>query len=129
MEIAKLCAAAIIAAVLNLIIRRTLPEFAPLVSIASCLVLAYIAISSLVPTVEYLFDFSNSVSPEYSGYFTVMLKALGIFLAVQTAADICRDMGEAATAQKLELAGKAELLILALPLIKELTSIGLSLAG
>ena len=46
-------------------------------------------------------------------------------LAVQFSAELCRDAGESAIASKLELVGKAEIIILALPLVREL----LGLAG
>lgn len=49
-----------------------------------------------------------------------LFKALGVALAVEVCADACRDAGESSLASKLELVGKAELILLAIPLVREL---------
>ena len=39
---------------------------------------------------------------------------------MQFSAELCRDAGESAIASKLELVGKAEIILLCLPLLREL---------
>ncbi len=55
-----------------------------------------------------------------SPYVTLLMKAIGVGYVVSISADICRDLGAAETAKKIELCGRAELLVLALPPLTEL---------
>lgn len=57
---------------------------------------------------------------DFAAYGQLMLKALGIGLTVKFTADTCRDMGEETLAGGLELAGKLEILLLCLPLCREM---------
>ena len=66
---------------------------------------------------------NESLSP----YTTLLLKALGVGYVVKIGSDVCRDLGAQDTAEKLELCGKAELLLMAMPLISELISLALTL--
>ncbi len=72
-----------------------------------------------------IFDFASelAVGTGFEEYLSVLLKALGITLAVQLTSELCRDMGASSLASNLELVGRVELLLLALPLIKELAGI------
>ena len=67
-----------------------------------------------------LFDNFNVAIAAESGigaYFGIMLKAVAISLCCKAGAEICRDCGENSLASKLELAGKAGILLLSLPLL------------
>lgn len=64
---------------------------------------------------------------ELDDSFTVPLKALGIAYLTYISAEICRDSGEDGIASKVELAGKIEMLSLALPLVKNVFLLGLDL--
>ena len=52
-----------------------------------------------------------------SGIVLIMMKAVGIAYLAQTAAELCRDMGENSLAVNAEIAGRIMLLTIALPLI------------
>ena len=62
-----------------------------------------------------------------SAHITAVLKAAGICLLTQLAADTCRDAGEAALAGKAELTGRLLLLLLAVPLFEELLGLVVTL--
>jgi stage III sporulation protein AD len=51
-------------------------------------------------------------------YLTIVFKSVGICYITQIACDCCRDSGENALASQLELAGKAALLLTALPMFE-----------
>ena len=61
-----------------------------------------------------------SVNTQISKYFPVLTKALGVALMVQITSDICKDSGEGSIAQRVETVGKAEIIILCIPLIKDI---------
>lgn len=58
---------------------------------------------------------------------TLMLKALCVGYLIQIGGDTCRDLGAESIAAKLELCGRAELLLLALPTLTELLTVAFSL--
>ena len=54
-------------------------------------------------------------------YYSVMLKAMGIVLVTQIAAQICSDMGVLNIAERVELCGRVAMLGIAIPLFINLT--------
>lgn len=60
-------------------------------------------------------------------YIAVIFKCLGICFTAQLGCDCCKDCGENALASQLELAGKAALIITALPLFRATVEIVRSL--
>ena len=72
----------------------------------------------LIPLIERLRALSEGYA--LAAYGEVMLKALGIALLAQIVSDLCRDGGESTVASIVEMAGKAVILLLALPLVESL---------
>ncbi len=63
-----------------------------------------------------------------SPYLTLLMKAIGVGYVVNIAADICRDLGAAGVADKIEMCGRAELLVLAIPPLTELLKLACDMA-
>ena len=61
----------------------------------------------------------------------ILLRSLGLAFATELCAGICRDSGETALAAWVETAGRLEILVLALPLVRAVadTVAGLLSAG
>ena len=57
------------------------------------------------------------------GVFSSVLKVIGVGYLVEFAGDICSDAGVASISQKILLAGKILILIMCLPIIKNLLNI------
>ncbi|MBQ8551557.1 MAG: hypothetical protein IJ428_01950 [Clostridia bacterium] len=121
----KYCGVALCTLAAVLILRGQKSEFAGYVSLAASVILLGAAITTFLPIFEYIKGIVSGTS--FGSYLETLAKALGITLAVQLAAEICRDSGEAALASKLELIGKAEVLLLCLPLISELIKLAAEL--
>ena len=64
---------------------------------------------------------------EWQRWLTPVLRSLGIAVVAGCAADVCRDLGQDSVASGVELAGKAEIMLVCLPLITELLSVVRSL--
>lgn len=113
-----MCAFAVTASVLAVYFKQVRSEFAvPLVLVCS-LVLLKTTLSMIFVNFEFIktvFEMSSM-----NKYTSVLLKTIGVSLTVQTASDICKDAGENAIASKVELFGKAEILIISIPLIKKI---------
>ena len=69
----------------------------------------------------------EKLSLEKEGVF--LLKAVGVGYVSQIGGDVCRDLGAESVAAKIELCGRAELLLLSLPLFAELLELSYSLVG
>ncbi len=121
MTVIKLCGIAVIGVCAALIMRAAKSELAMPVGVITGIIILASAISSMYPIVAFAEELSRENS--YSLYFSTVLKALGIGIAAQTAADICRDSGEGAVASKLELAAKVGILLLGLPVVREILSL------
>ncbi len=65
----------------------------------------------------------------FSESFALSLKALSLGLLASFTADLCRDLGEAGLGERLELCAKAEIVVLALPMLSRLFSICSELIG
>lgn len=122
MDIFSLAGAAIICAVLCVIVRQYRPEAALGVSIAGGVFLLGAAAIMISPCVQALKELSARAGLEES-FAAVLLKALAVCCITQLAADICRDAGESALAAKLEIAGRAAVAVISLPVFMSLADI------
>ena len=120
MNIYSLCGFGLCAVSIAVILKQMGSSFHPMVAAAAgTVMLAYIAIQ-IIPVLEYVKTLSYQSG--MSAYFTVAVKALGIALVCQLASEICRDCGESSVGGRIELAGKAAIIIISLPVLKNLVS-------
>ena len=103
-----------------LLIRQFRPELAPPLNLCITLFLTLSAIASIIPLVSYLQELELG---KFELYLPYLMKSMGISLLSTTAADLCRDSGESAVATKQELLGKCEIVLLSIPLLKELLTL------
>jgi len=127
-DIFALAAVAVIAAILSLTIKRYSPEVSVAVSLGGSILIMVVVFSTLSP-------FLSEIDRLYRGtgmngeYGKILLKCLGICLISQIASDTCRDANETALASKIEIAGRASVLIAALPMFSQLINIAIKLIG
>lgn len=110
----------IVFVMLLIVIRTVKGELAIPLSLCISVLLTGLSLAICAPIIDYL---NSLVEHSSKNYLTVLLKSVGISLVVSTASDICRDCGENAVAAKVELLGKCEILLLSLPLLKEITTL------
>ena len=114
----KIFAIALICVAVGAVIRIVRGEMAFAVRMAGILlVFGMITVSaeSLLRELSAAFDMGS-----FSEYVEVILKSLGVAVLTHVASAICRDCGEAGLAGAVEFAGKAEILLLSLPMIERL---------
>ncbi len=117
----RLCGAALCALAAALILRGAKSEFAGMVTLAAAVLFLTAAVERLAPVLRTLAVFAGETG--FAPYLDTLTRALGITLTVQFSSELCRDAGEGALASKLELIGKAEILVLCLPLLEELVTL------
>lgn len=125
----KLFGGAILCVLVILILKKESPDSAVTLRMIAGVLLAIACISALKPIIEYVNELSESIGAgeEISSAVSVLLKALGVALLTHVCATVCRDSGEGSIAYYVELGGKIEIMILSLPLIKEIVDLALGL--
>lgn len=109
-------------ALLAVVLRAWRPELALCLSLAAgalVLILLLGQVAPLLTAIKRLVD-AGGLPEEH---LAVVLKAAGICLLTQLAADTCRDAGESALAGKAELVGRVLLLLLAVPLFEDILAL------
>ncbi len=109
------------------ILRRERPEFAVLVSLAAGAVLFLLILPQLAQAIR-LIDELAALSQVHVLYIDVVLRIIGIAYLAEFAAQVSRDAGEGAPAQKVELGGKILILVLAVPIVGALVHLVLGVA-
>lgn len=117
MSFISVCGLVLAVMLFLLLIRRFCPELAPPLNLCLTLFLTLSAIAAMIPLITYLQELNLG---NFDVYLPYLMKSMGISLLSTTAADLCRDCGESSIASKLELIGKCEIVILSIPLLKEL---------
>lgn len=118
MNLIALSAAAVAAAMLVQTLRSASPESAFGLRVAASVGLVAAVMHALLPVWTEL---EQMMRRSASGTWIVLLmKSMGVCLTTQFAADCCRDAGENALAGRVEFAGRVAVLVLAMPLVREL---------
>lgn len=127
MDLMKIAALVVCAAVCALVLRRLRPEMGAALSIAAGLMVLLLAIPLVAQVMSGLSEMARSGGVS-DGYMAQLLKVAGVSLLMDFAAQTCRDAGEESLALKAELAGRVMLLALALPFMQTLLGQILSLS-
>ena len=127
MNIIAICGFCVVSACIIATVRVIRPELASLaVAVAGVLVMAY-AVEAVSPFIIFVKEVASEQGIE--SYFTLMLKALAISFCAKISAEICRDCGETTLATRVEFVGKAGIILISLPIVKQLFSIAKDMLG
>lgn len=122
MDITAIAGIGILAAVLCIIVRQYKPEMAMGISIVCGILILTAVITMLAPGVAAISDLTSAAGLD-NAYAEILLKALAVCYITQLSADCCRDAGESAIAGKIELAGKAAIVVISLPVFSALAEL------
>lgn len=117
--VAGLCIAA---AVICSLFKNINSEYAIFISLAvgiAIILLSAVLFAPIIEKIQELCDI-GTVNQEY---VVIAMKALGICYISQFSSDICRDAGQNAIADKIELAGKIWIIYLSLPLFSNMLQV------
>ena len=130
----KLVIAAAAAALAALIVRQVKPELALFVQLGGVLAVSLLlmgVLRDLLAAVQGMLQFAPGGAGEAAfggnSAYTMLVKALGICITSQLAADICRDSGSASLANIVELGGRLLVLGLTLPLLQSIAELAVGL--
>ena len=125
-SVIQITAVCILVALLILLIRRSNPENALLLSLA----VSILSFLFLAGCLREILDFLNTLAKSAgisSALLIPLYKVLGIGLVVRLGSALCRDAGEAALSSVIETAGAVCGLLAALPLFQTVLNLLLEL--
>jgi stage III sporulation protein AD len=111
------------------ILRQYKPEWAPLLRGAVTVIALSMIVSMAAVAVSYLKELTAGTDALSGESWGLLLKALGVAFLTETSAAVCRDSGEAGLAVWVETAGKLEILLLSVPLIRTVMDTVTALLG
>lgn len=124
----KICGTALLSAMLILLLRKWGAELSVLVKIAAAVALAAFCLVGVMPVIENLEELSSlGESEEIRSSLGVMLRVLSVATVTHICAGICRDCGEVTLGSYVEMGGKVEILILSLPMIREVIDLAVGM--
>lgn len=122
MTIFKVIGFGIIAVSLIIILKQQKQEIALLCVVASSVIMLTFIFDDLKNVIS-LIDKLVVDSAIDSSFLKIILKVIGISYMVEFGKDICKDAGESAIANKIEMAGKVIIVSLSIPVIASLLDI------
>lgn len=114
----QICMLAIAGVTAISVVKKWNADFLPLLRIALTVLLIGGALAWISPLLTYLKQLTDGTGVSQSAQ--LLFKALGIAYLTQICANVCRESGENGAAECVELAGKLEILLLALPLLNQI---------
>ncbi len=118
----KIIGIAIITTVAVLIIKQLKPELAVVVGLAGSIIIVIIIVNML-GSVFNIFDGIVERTGVDKELFVVVLKIIGVGYLTEFSANLCLDAGVNSMADKIMLAGKVVIMLMALPIINNLLEI------
>ena len=120
-EILKICACAVLCAIVGAVIGRNVGGVSTALRISGLAAVFGGVIGLLGTAVELLWGLGiDGMAAEYA---TLMLKGLGIAVLCRICADICKDCGEPTVALAVESAGKLGIIIIAMPCVADIIAL------
>ncbi len=126
MNIIKIAFLGIMTALLYALIRHIKPEMAPLVVLGGAAVVLVSVADNLLGVTESVDEMMNLAGIEKENV-SMLMRALGICVVTQFAADICYDNSCSSIAAAVELAGRVGAIALALPMLKSVAQLAIGL--
>ena len=114
--------------VVTALIKQYAPSYSSLAQIAALVAVLTLGMTFIKDALSSALELMN-VSALQSEYIFLLIKALGIAVTAKFAADACRDSGSSSLAGAVELAAKAAILVLTMPMLKALAAAVSGLLG
>lgn len=119
MDFVTICGFGVLAVVLCAVVRQIKPESALGISIAAGIIILAAVVAAVAPSISVISELSEKTGIN-GEMVKILLKALAICYITTLCADCARDAGESALGSKLELAGRAAIAVISLPVFTDL---------
>ena len=116
MEIIKIIGIGLVALILIIILKQYKPEFAIYVSLIAGALILLLVFSKISGIIDLINNLSSKITINKE-FVTLILKITGIAILTEFTVSICKDSGEAAIANKVDMGGKVIMISMSIPII------------
>lgn len=120
MDVFAFCGIGLFATFIIMIIRELRKEYTISVMLAVCVLCFLYIVPKVGESVQFIRELSSYLS---ESHVDVILRAIGITYLTETSSEICKSAGEGTISGYIELVGRVEIMLLCLPLFRELTEL------
>lgn len=119
MDMIKIIGIGLISLVIIIIIKQYKPEFAVYVSLAASILILMFVFDKLYDVINLLNNLANKTAIN-ARFIALLIKITGIAILTEFAVSICKDCGESAIANKMDIGGKIMIVAVSVPIISSL---------
>ncbi len=119
MDIVKIIGVGLIALIIIVIVRQYKPEFTLYVSLLAGAIILIFVMDKLTEIIDLLEALSNKTAVN-NEFLKLLIKITGIAFLTEFAVSICKDTGESAIANKVDMGGKVIIVSMSIPIISSL---------
>ena len=122
MDILKIIGVAFITTITSLLLKSTKPELSFAVTVTGIIVILLFVIDALQNTLA-IFSTLAQMTGVNNGLLKILIKIVGVGYVTEFGAGVLQDFGSSSVADKVTLAGKITVVVLALPVLESLLSL------
>ena len=126
MEVIKIIGIALVALIIIVLLKQYKPEYTIYISLLAGSLIILLVMDKLTGIINLLQSLANKTSIN-SAFLSLLIKITGIAFLSEFAVSICKDSGEAAIANKIEIGTKIIIISMSIPIITSLLEIILKL--
>lgn len=126
MEITRVIALGLAGTVLSVLLKKESPQIAMLTAAVTGILIFLMLCAPLGNLISLLKETAEQAGVG-EGYFSIVLKVIGIAYLTQFGSQLCADAGENSVAAKIELAGKVLMMTAAAPVLTGLLEMVMNL--
>ncbi len=119
MDIVKIIGIAFLALIIIIILKQYKPEFVIYVSILAGALILLMSLEKLGGIITLLENISAKTAVN-GEFLAILIKITGIAFLTEFAVSVCKDAGEVAIANKVDLGGKVIIIAISIPIISAL---------
>lgn len=119
MDMLKIGILGIAGILMALFIKDVKPQFAAFISIATCVLIFFFAITKLEFLTQTLATIKDYIALKDS-YLSILLKIIGITYIADFSSNVCKDAGYQAIAGQIEIFGKISIFVVSAPVLMAL---------
>ena len=119
MDIIKVIGIGLISLIIIIIVRQYKPEFTLYVSLLAGVLILLFIMDKLDGIIDLLTTLSNKTAIN-NEFLVLLIKITGIAFLTEFAVSICKDTGESAIANKIDMGGKVIIVSMSIPIISSL---------
>ena len=122
MEIIKIIGIALIALIIIIMLKQYRPEYAIFISILTGILILFLVMDRLTGIINLIESIQDKFSIN-TQFIALLIKITGIAFLSEFAISVCKDLGEAAIASKIEIGSKIIIISMSVPIISSLLEI------